>query len=284
MWWSRVSSGSAREAGSRLRKIIRAQSESCFVQHHWIRPTDRTSRSRHDIGYQALAGVLSLAGGAGGGQSRSRWRGRFFNPRLQVADTAAGAYAAAMLVLAALLERQQTGRGRHLDVSMSEQLLPMMTASFASASVTQCNPIRDGETLTGGAPCYRIYQTRDGHGITIGALEPKFWKAAVNCLAIPVLEAFDMELAPYLGGEGSEEVAAWLSSVFASKTRQQWDEVFRSVDACVEPVLSLTEVVQHPQWLSRSSFASYTPSKGPSLHLPKMPASLAGFDTEENRS
>jgi len=226
-----------------------------------------SQRAGHDIGYQATAGVLSLAGG----DTPS-------NPRMQVADTAAGAYSAAMLVLAALLERQQTGQGRHLDISMSEQLLPMMTAYYASADVLDQNPARDGQILTGGAPCYRLYSTSDGAFVTLGALEPKFWMAVVQHLNLP-----ELATAPYLGGPGSDKLAVKLSELFASKSRHQWEEIFRSADACFEPVLSLKEASQHPQWVARGSFVKVSNGFGSELRIPKMPASLAGFDTEENQ-
>jgi alpha-methylacyl-CoA racemase len=224
-----------------------------------------SNRAGHDLGYQAAAGALSLAGG----DSPS-------NPALQVADTAGGAYAAAMLILAALLERNQTGRGRHLDVSMTEQLLPLMTMQFAVTDEIAGNPARDCETLTGGAPCYRIYRTRDDQLITLAALEPKFWRAAVERLGLS-----DLAEAPYLGGEGSAEMIHRLDNLFASKSLKEWTDLFRSTDACLEPVLKLSEVQSHPHWRARRSFLEIKAPDGSAIKVPKMPASLAGFQTEE---
>lgn len=224
-------------------------------------------RAGHDIGYQATAGALSLAGGD-----------LPANPCLQVADTAAGAYASAMLILAALLERQQTGRGRHLDVSMSEQLLPMMTADYASASAWGQDLARDGQTLTGAAACYRVYRTSDGAHIALGSLEPKFWRAVVQRLGLP-----ELENAPYLGGPGSQELKEQLAHLFASKSRDEWHAIFQNADVCLEPVLSLQEVVRHPHWKARGSFTQLKTTSDKTLNVPKMPASLAGFDTQENR-
>ena len=120
-------------------------------------------RAGHDLNYQALAGVLSIAGGDAATPPV---------PQLQVADTAAGSYAAAMLIVAALFERQKTGRGRHIDVSMSEQLLPLMSTLYAAADALGREPERDGELLCGGAPCYRIFRTKDGEYLTVGASSP----------------------------------------------------------------------------------------------------------------
>lgn len=221
-------------------------------------------RGGHDMNYQALAGVLSIAGAVGQRPS---------NPPLQVADTAAGSYAAAMLILAALLERERTGRGRHVDVSMSEQLLPLMTPLYSSTQAENRDPVSDGELLSGGAPCYRIYRTSDGGAITVGALEPKFWQALVAALELPELAEQN-----HLVGPHADEIAALIADRFASKTRAEWIARFADVDACVEPVLSFSEVRQHPQWQARGSFEQLPTPDGRTLEVPRMPASLAGFD------
>lgn len=222
-------------------------------------------RAGHDLGYQAMVGVLSLAGGAG-----------ISNPPLQVADTAAGSYTAAMLIMAALLERDRTGVGRHIDVSMAEQLLPLMTTQYASAAACEKDPVPDGELLSGAAPCYRIYRTQDGQQITIGALEPKFWLAFTQRIGLSELAG-----APYHGGPGSQAVIDKLTQVFATKTRDQWAEIFSAVDACVEPVRSFSEVCQDKHWQNRKSFIQLQAPDGRSATVPKMPGSLAGFDTLE---
>ena len=199
-------------------------------------------RAGHDLNYQALAGVLSIAGGDGASPA---------NPRLQIADTAAGSYAAAMLIMAALLERQRTGRGRHVDVSMSEQLLPLMTTLYAAADAHGRDPRRDGELLSGGAPCYKVFRTQDGHYVTVRALEPKFWKTVVEKLGLPQLAG-----AAFHGGEGAEETAAKLAEVFANKTRAEWIEAFGDSDACFEPVLSFSEVRAFAQWRAKEFSAT----------------------------
>jgi crotonobetainyl-CoA:carnitine CoA-transferase CaiB-like acyl-CoA transferase len=220
-------------------------------------------RGGHDMNYQALAGVLSISGNASPVPP---------NPPLQVADTAAGSYAAALLILAALLERQKTGEGRHIDVSMSEQLLPLMTTAYAVAAAQEQDPRSDGELLSGGAPCYRIYRTKDNRQITVGALEPKFWQALVTAVGAPELATTNHLVSPE-----SSEIAARLETIFASKTCEEWVAVFAEVDACVEPVLSFSETHAHPQWQARGSFEPIKGDDGRVLHVPKMPGSLAGF-------
>jgi alpha-methylacyl-CoA racemase len=224
-----------------------------------------SQRAGHDLNYQALSGALSLAGGNNPS-----------NPSIQTADTAGGAYAAVMLILAALLERAQTGLGRHIDVSMSEQLLPLMTMQFAATSAAERAPLRDAEVLTGGAPCYRIYSTSDGQQIALAALEPVFWRNVVDRLDLR--ELLDEA---YMGGNGSEKIHSQLEAVFSSKTAQEWAQVFDQTDGCFELVLNLEQVPLHPHWRERSSFIEIPAADGCKILVPKMPASLAGFDTAE---
>lgn len=220
-------------------------------------------RAGHDLNYQALAGVLSISGGDAQAPA---------NPQLQVADTAAGSYAAAMLILAALLERQQTGLGRHVDVSMSEQLLPLMSTLYAACGAQERDPVRDGELLSGAAPCYRVYRTKDGQYFSVGALEPKFWQALIAALGLPELAEIS-----HVGGPGADAAAEKLAAVFATKTRDEWTALLTPADACCEPVLRFSEVLDHPQWQARVSFETLETPEGRKLRVPKMPASLAGF-------
>lgn len=222
------------------------------------------ARAGHDLNYQALAGVLSLTGGSDAMPP---------NPPIQVADTAAGSYAAAMLILAALVERQRTGHGRHIDVSMSEQLLPLLTPIYAIASAEGRNPMRDGELLTGGAPCYRMFRTSDGQYVSVGGLEPKFWQAMVHAMGLSHLADVS-----HLVGPAADEVSQELARVFVTRTRDEWAEILAPADACSEPVLLLGEVVDHAHWRARGSFESVATPDGGTLEVPRMPASLAGFD------
>lgn len=223
-----------------------------------------SQRGGHDLNYQALAGVLSISG---------QVRPVAPNPQLQVADTAAGSYAGALLIMAALLEREKTGRGRHVDVSMSEQLLPLMTTLYAVADAENRNPTPDGELLSGGSPSYRIYRTKDDRFVSVGALEPKFWQALVVAVGLPELAEVN-----HLVGPQSAEIADKLAQMFATRTRDEWVMVFAGVDACFEPVLSFSEARCHPQWQARGSFEKLATPDGRELEVPKMPGSLAGFD------
>ncbi len=223
-----------------------------------------SQRAGHDLNYQALAGVLSLSGGEEASTP---------NPAIQSADTCGGSYAAAMLIMAALYERTHTNVGRHIDVGMSEQLLPLMTNSFAVASVQNTDPQRDGELLSGGAPCYRSYRTSDGRYFSVGALEPKFWQAMASALDMPTLAD-----TPHLVTEQSEEITRTLAELFATKTIDEWTAIFAATDACCEKALTFSEVVSHEHWNARDSFQELETDDGGRLKVPKMPGSLAGMN------
>ncbi len=207
-------------------------------------------RAGHDIGYLALSGVLGKNGAD--------------VPGVQLADVA-GAQMAVAAILAALLERERTGRGQHLDVALTEAA--MTFANYAG-----------GELLTGDYPCYAVYATRDGGHLAVGALEPKFWAAFCAAIGMPELESrsFDAEARTIVAKKISE------------RTRAEWETIFAGVDCCVEPVLAAREINVHPQHAARDLFAT-SPSgasqrtplfRGPIAELPCAPAPALGEQTD----
>lgn len=225
-------------------------------------------RAGHDIDYLAIGGVFSLMG---------------LPPRvfpIQVADIAGGALYAALGITAALFGREKTGKGRVLDISMTEGSLSFMTAALAQ-SWAEGRALRPGaELLNGGLAGYNLYQTSDGGYLAVGALEPKFWKELVDTLGLPHLEEEGLSLDD---PKAKEEVA----NTIKQKTRAQWEEIFAKRDACVEPVLSLSELASHPQHVARSAILE-TPD-GPVIRSPMhrlhstapKPAPALGENTRE---
>ncbi len=161
----------------------------------------------HDLNYLGYAGALEDTAPA--------------LPPVQVADLGAGAQAAVIEVLAALLERARTGRGAHLVVSMTHG-----THRFVVHQLGQPVP----RLLTGGAACYRIYETADGRYLTVAALEPKFWRNLCDLLDRPDLvdRAFEPSLPE-------------LEELFRSRTQSDWLDLLEGKDTCVGPVLTLAE-------------------------------------------
>jgi crotonobetainyl-CoA:carnitine CoA-transferase CaiB-like acyl-CoA transferase len=161
----------------------------------------------HDLNYLGYAGALEDTAPA--------------LPPVQVADLGAGAQAAVIEVLTALLERARTGRGAHLVVSMTHG-----THRFVAHQLGQPVP----RLLTGGAACYRIYETADGRYLTVAALEPKFWRNLCDLLDRPDLvdRAFEPSLPE-------------LEELFRSRTLSDWLDLLEGKDTCVGPVLTLAE-------------------------------------------
>jgi alpha-methylacyl-CoA racemase len=162
----------------------------------------------HDLNYLGYAGALEDTAPA--------------LPPVQVADLGAGAQAAVIEVLAALLERAHTGRGAHLVVSMTHGSHRFVAHKLHGEPVPRL--------LTGGAACYRIYETADGRYLTVAALEPKFWRNLCALLDRPDL--IESAFAPRLPE---------LEELFRSRTQREWLELLEGKDTCVGPVLTLAE-------------------------------------------
>jgi alpha-methylacyl-CoA racemase len=182
-------------------------------------------RPGHDLGFQALAGALSLT---------ARPQGVPPVPGIPVADVAGGALTGALRICAALFERERTGTGAWIDVSMTEGVMAMMAPIVAGVAVAGERPVPGGEILTGGSPRYGVYQCSCGGLLSISPLEPKFW----------------MNLCAATGEDLSGE-ADQLAVVFATKTRDEWSELLG--DACCEPVLELDELGELAQHRARGA-------------------------------
>jgi crotonobetainyl-CoA:carnitine CoA-transferase CaiB-like acyl-CoA transferase len=162
----------------------------------------------HDLNYLGYAGALADTAPA--------------LPPVQIADLGAGAQGAVIEVLAALLERAHTGHGARIVVSMTHGSHRFVAHRLHGEPVPRL--------LTGGAACYRIYETSDGRHLTVAALEPKFWRNLCDLLDRPDLidRAFDPSVPE-------------LEHLFQSRTQQDWLDLLEGKDTCVGPVLTLAE-------------------------------------------
>src|SRR5205085_11988077 len=124
-------------------------------------------RSGHDMNYLGLGGLLGLTGEPGGPPVQSAG---------QIADIGGGALMAAVAMLVALRERERSGQGQLVDCSMFDGALSWLAMVAADCFATGRTPRRGELQLAGGLTCYRPYQCADGY-VTLGALEPKFWRA-----------------------------------------------------------------------------------------------------------
>jgi alpha-methylacyl-CoA racemase len=191
-------------------------------------------RAGHDITYSALAGVLARTG-LGDAPVL---------PGVQLADFYGGAMQAVAAILAALLERERTGRGRALDVALCEGAMGLLLPHFGSLTAGMAEQKRGDDLLSGSRPCYRLYACKGGGAIALGALEPKFWERFCAAVSRPEWadRAMDRELAP--------EVDA----LFLRGTRVEWMERLEPADCCAEPVLEPAEARAHPHHRARGMF------------------------------
>ena len=174
------------------------------------------ARAGHDLNYLGWAGVLEdTAPGL---------------PPVQPADLAAGALGAVVEVLAAVLERERTGRGARLTISMTHGSHRLVSHRLGGDPLPRF--------LTGGLACYRIYETADGRLLTVGALEPKFFLRLCEVIGRP--ELADRHLEP----DGQEELSAELATSFATRSLDEWLQLFDDEDVCVGPVATLAEAAE----------------------------------------
>jgi len=213
-----------------------------------------THRAGHDLDYIALAGVLAMTGTAHGAPQM---------PGVQVADLAGGALWGATAILGALVGRGRTGKGAHLDISMTEGALALVAAELGNMDAG-ARPTRGQETLNGGLACYGVYRTQDDRYLAVGALEPKFWLALNAAIGRPPVAA---EL---LGSPADQaRVRDELAQIFAQKTAAEWHALLAPHDCCVEIVTELEELQAHPLHRAREVFFTIDggPSIGPVLQI-----------------
>jgi crotonobetainyl-CoA:carnitine CoA-transferase CaiB-like acyl-CoA transferase len=194
-------------------------------------------RAGHDMNYLALAGVVGATGPKQGPPVSSP---------VQIADIAGGAYPAAVSILAALYQRERTGRGQSLDISMTDgalsMMMPVLTGHLADGSGASPGDLM----LSGGLVNYQAYLTKDGRVMTLGALEPRFWLRFLELAGRP-------DLVPLINarGEQLEAARAEVARLLASRTRDEWIALLEDEDVCCEPALDADEVVHHPLHMAR---------------------------------
>lgn len=220
------------EAVSALNPRLVMVSISGYGQHGpWAQ------RAGHDINYIAMAGVLEQIASAGG---------ELALPNFQIGDLLGGSQAALSALLAALLAAQRSGRGRHIDVSMTHEVLRHQVVVRTALEASGRVPPPGRDLLSGGAPCYGVYRTADGRHLAVGALELKFWQALCGALGQPQWELRHWSLGEAPGSEAALALRAQLQALLATQPLAHWVQVFEAVDACVTPVLRLDEALSHP--------------------------------------
>lgn len=232
-------------------------------------------RAGHDINYIGYAGVLDQIGTAGGAPAI---------PNLQIGDLLGGTMAAVVGVLVALVEARASGRGRHVDVAMTDAALAHAIFPLVEVLAHGTVRARGEDMLTGGVPCYGVYETADGRHMAVGALEEKFWFLLCDTLGCEGLKPAHLDT-----GDAGARARDALSAIFRSRSQQEWSVLFDGVDCCVTPVLRLEESLDNPQVLARGMVQEVAGVRqfGPPVRLSgyepdaPTPAPAAGADTDE---
>ena len=194
-------------------------------------------RAGHDLNYLSLAGVLGTTGPKGGSP---------VIPGVQIADIGGGAILAAFSILAAYIAPQKTGKGQFIDVSMLDGSFSWLSVMVGKTLADAEDPKPGDSFLTGRYACYRIYETKDGRHMGLGALEPQFWEAFCRSVNREDLVGHQFD-----EGEKQAHVISEVSNIFKEKTRQEWIQFLGDIDCCCEPVNSVTEALQDTQLRAR---------------------------------
>ena len=184
-------------------------------------------RSGHDMNYLGLVGVLGLTGEADGPPIQAAG---------QIADLGGGALMAAFGILAALRERDRSGEGQFVDISMADGALSWMAMVAARHLAEGHGPRRGDLELAGAYVCYRPYACKDGW-VTLGALEPKFWQAW--CRGVGREDLIEGQFERPGSGAHTE-----VERVFLERTRDEWQDFASNHDCCLEPLLELDEALE----------------------------------------
>lgn len=216
----------------------------------------------HDINYLAMNGVLEGTGTAE--QALAPW------PPL--ADCSASLFGMST-VLAALLERERTGNGCHVEVALADSVMPLMAFSLVEAQQNGAGMPRGEALLNGGAARYRTYKTADGHLVALGAVEPKFWQAF--CQAADHPEWFERMHDPL----PQNDLQGELEQYFAGLQAQECEQRFGSVECCFNLVSNLAQaiesepikargLVREQDGVMQALYPAYVDGKPPNLRAP----------------
>jgi alpha-methylacyl-CoA racemase len=206
----------------------------------WGQTGPRSKQAGHDINYISLNGVLHSIGRAGE---------RPVPPLNLVGDFGGGSMFLLVGILAALWERQTSGKGQVVDAAMIDGSSVLIQMMWGMRAMGMWSDERGTNMLDGGAPYYDTYECADGRYVAVGAIEPQFYAELLKGLGLDAAE---------LPGQNDRtrwpELRARLIEVFRSKDRDHWAKVFADSDACVTPVLAFGEVETEPHVTERKTF------------------------------
>ncbi|GAB7011214.1 CaiB/BaiF CoA-transferase family protein [Halorubrum trueperi] len=218
-------------------------------------------RPGHDLNYIGVGGLLDMTRGDDG---------EVVIPGFPIADLTSGMFAA-MSILAALVQREQSGRGEYIDISMADAIVSLATSMLGGPLMTGENPTGSQIMITGTYPCYGIYTSKDGVEFTLAAIEPKFWHEFCAAVERPDLRENHLSEDDEIREEVRDEVAA----EFASRTRAELVEAFEQHDVPFGIVNSLVDVPADPHVQARDMVTGITHPEVDALDQIRFPAEFS---------
>jgi alpha-methylacyl-CoA racemase len=196
-------------------------------------------RAGHDINYLAITGALHAMGEKGAPPPV---------PLNLVGDYGGGTMFLVMGMLSALLAAQRTGRGQVVDACIGDGVASLMSLFYAWQPKGLWQDAPASNLLDGAAPFYRSYACADGRHVAVGCLEPKFFAQMLIGLGLSDHDYDQNDRTAWPAMEAD------FAAVFATRPRDEWAAVFEPTDACVTPILSMTEAPHHPHNRARGTF------------------------------
>lgn len=206
----------------------------------WGQDGPLASTAGHDINYIALSGALDLVGRAGE---------RPVPPGNIVGDFAGGGMLLALGVIAALYERERSGKGQVVDAAMVDGAALLTSFMHGMHANGLWNQPRGENVLDGGAPFYDTYECADGRFVAVGCVEHPFFLHMLVVLGVD-----NQDLPFQMDSNGWQHLRSVIAARFKERTRDEWAEVFAVSDACVTPVISPWEAREHPHNQARDAF------------------------------
>ncbi|HLR08542.1 MAG TPA: CoA transferase [Bacillota bacterium] len=201
----------------------------------------------HDLNYISDAGLLNLMRTSASAP---------VIPAITIADIAGGALPAAIGILIALINRQNTGEGQFVDIGMMDGAVSLLQTVLPEYLATGVLPKPGEQMLDGGYANYNIYETKDGRYLVVGAIEEKFWRNF--CQAIGREDFIPLLYAPL---HKQRQLKQEIQNIMSEKSLAEWMEVFSSVEACVSPVNTLEETINNPHVIARKMIQTVTDEK-----------------------
>ncbi|MCK8678017.1 CaiB/BaiF CoA transferase family protein [Streptomyces lichenis] len=210
----------------------------------WGQDGPLAPRAGHDIGYIAVSGTLSMVGRADQPPTV---------PVNLLGDYAGGSLYLVAGVLAALHHaRTEHGTGQVVDAAVADGAAHLATMLHGMLAAGAWQDRRGANLLDGGCPFYGAYETSDGRYMAVGALEQRFYEEFARLLGLGEAAALRDDLGRW------DELREAVAARFRTRSRAEWTAVFESTDACVAPVLSMTEAPAHPHLAARGTYLEHS--------------------------